>query len=148
MANDEISDIANGIELGDNERDTYILKEDIEAGKLVLIDSDVPTKVKKTAAGSVNLDMLGVLKEHQEVDIDSQIASGVAVDIILKGKFAGFCDAPGSECLPGNLFMANATAAGDLKIMGTGDMDTDEAVAENINTIGASDTVGLFRFLR
>ncbi|MFX1371339.1 MAG: hypothetical protein ACFFCE_05720 [Promethearchaeota archaeon] len=93
MANDEISDIGNSIEVGDNKAPLFgTLIQDIKAGSLVHIDSS-----KNIRKASTSYRAAGVLNKHYNVDLDTAISSGYQGNIITEGYVNMFCDDPGED---------------------------------------------------
>lgn len=147
MANSKISDIANGIELGDNERQSMITGETgIKAGMAVKkFNAD---RIIKITAAEVNLNFYGIVKERQDTDLDTAFASGVSVDVVRSGFAAAFIEDPTADKLAGESFMAHpAATAGSLCIMATGDFATDQCVAEIVEDISNGDTVAIIKLI-
>lgn len=108
MTNDEISDIAWGIELGENRGPQFgKLVEEIKAGSLVKIDSDM--YISKAGSGE---EAAGILDKHYNVDLDTGIASGLQGHIINRGYAPVFCEDPTGDKPIGTPVFDGASTAG------------------------------------
>ena len=96
MTNTKISDIAKTIGLGDNKhKESQLLDEAIKAGEVVIMTA--------TGVALVNLDdyYLGVMKEHEEFDLDTDITAAKYGDIVTEGYCAVFIENPAGTYYPG-----------------------------------------------
>ncbi len=140
MAKTKISEISEGgVALGENKfTESQELDEATKAGEVVAM-----TATGVALALAVDGIFLGVVKEHEEFDLDTDITSGKEVDVITEGYCAVFvCDIYGTH-YPGTLFYTHYDTPGSLRLTANG-----PAAAKLLRTINASDTVAIVKLLR
>jgi len=97
MANTLISEISEGgVALGENKfKESQLLHEAIKAGEVV--------KITANGLELVNLDddYSGVMKEHYEFDLDTDITAAKYGDIVSEGYCAVFIENPAGTYYPG-----------------------------------------------
>jgi len=144
MPKTKISEISEGgVALGENKfKEGQLLDADIAAGELVMA-SATGVALNTGVAG----DYLGIMKEHEEFDLDTDITAAKYGDIITEGYCAARIDNPLATKYPGTLFYGIATVAGALSITrpaaGAG-----QAIAVLERTIVTGDTVAIVKLLR
>ena len=137
MVNTKISEISEGgVALGENKfKESQLLDVDIKAGQVVM----------KTATGINlhNLDayFLGVIKEHEEVDLDTAITTGKYGDIITEGYVAVFIENPAATRYAGTFLYKGLNGS-----MCITKMDAPFAVLER--TIVSGDLVAIVKLLK
>jgi len=137
MANTNISDITEGgVALGENKfKESQLLDEGIKAGMVVM----------KTATGidKHNLDayFLGIMKEHEEFDLDTEITAGKYGDVITEGYCAIFIENPAATRYAGTFLYKGLGGSMCITAMGS-----PFAVLER--TIVTGDTVAIVKLLR
>jgi len=136
----KISEVSEGgVALGENKfKESQLLDNPIKAGELV----------KKTATGidlsdGATGDYLGIMKEHEEVDLDTDIAAAKHGDVVTEGYCAVFIVNPAATKYPGTLFYGIATTPGSLSITVAG-----IAIAVLERTVVTGDTVAIVKLLR
>lgn len=140
MAKTKISEISEGgVALGENKfAESQLLAETIKAGEVV----------KMTAAGIALADgvdgiFLGVMKEHEEFDLNTDITAAKKGDVITEGYCAVFvCDIYGTH-YPGTLLYTHYDTPGSLRLTANAD-----AAAKLLRTINVGDTVAIVKLLR
>jgi len=139
MANTKISEIANGIALGENRfTESQVLDEAAKAGEVV-------TATATGVALTLGVDgiFLGVVKEHEEFDLDTDITLGKEVDIVTEGYCAVFvCDILDTK-YPGTLLYTHYDTPGSLRLTANA-----TAAAKLLRTIHSGDTVAIVKLLR
>ncbi|BDI54930.1 MAG: capsid stabilizing protein [Asgard archaea virus VerdaV3] len=137
MVNNLISDISEGgVALGENKfKESQLLDVDIKAGQIVM----------KTATGIDlhNLDayFLGVMKEHEEVDLDTAITAAKYGDVVTEGYAAIFIENPGATRYAGTFLYKGLNGSFSIT-----KMDAPLAVLER--TINTGDTVAIVKLMR
>ena len=116
MVNTSISDISEGgIALGENKyTEGQLLDEAIRAGEVVIMTA--------TGIALHNYDSiyLGIMKEHEEFDLDTDITAAKYGDVITEGYVAVFITNPGATKYPGTFLYKGAggtfgfTATGEV----------------------------------
>ena len=107
MAKTKISELSEGgVALGENKfKEGQLLDNDIKAGQVVLM----------TATGidvnTLDNTMLGVMKEHEEVDLDTAISAAKYGDVVTEGYVAVFIENPGGTYYPGTIMYKGLTGA-------------------------------------
>lgn len=140
MANTSISDISEGgVALGENKfKESQLLDNVISAGQLV----------KYTATGidlndAATGDYAGIMKEHEEIDLDTAITAALHGDLITEGYCAVFIVNPATTKYPGTLLYGIAATPGSLSITAAG-----QAIAVLERTVVTGDTVAIVKLLR
>ncbi|BDI54899.1 MAG: capsid stabilizing protein [Thorarchaeia virus VerdaV2] len=137
MANKKISQISEGgIALGENKfKESQLLHEAIKAGEVV--------KITANGIELVNLDdnYSGVMKEHEEVDLDTDIAAGKYGDLVSEGYCAIFIENPAGTYYPGTFLYKGLGGCMCVTAMGS-----PWAILER--TINTGDTVAIVKLLR
>jgi len=137
MANNAISDISEGgIALGENKfKESLVLYEAIKAGEVV--------KITANGLELVNLDddYSGVMKEHEEFDLDTDITAAKYGDIVSEGYCAIFIENPGGTYYPGRFLYKGLGGCMCVTKMGS-----PWAILER--TINTGDTVAIVKLLR
>lgn len=142
MANTKISQISEGgIALGENKfSESHLLDEAIKAGEVV----------EQTATGirlypiTVEGNFLGVMKEHEAVDLDTDIAAGKYGDVVTEGYCPAFIEDITGTHYPGTLIYTDPTKAGHFSVSYT----SAQAVAVLKRTVNNGDKVGIIKLLR
>lgn len=149
MANDEIKDITEGsAALGENKfTEGLLLDVAIKAGEVV----------RKTSTGiALNDyyytgdpltirspgDWLGVMKEHYEFDLDTDITAGKYGDVITEGYCAIFIRAPGKICYAGTTFYGDNLNPGQLHWSSVA-----APIAKLKRDVAIDATVGIFKLI-
>ena len=140
MANTKISEISEGgVALGENKfKEGQLLDNIIQAGQLV----------KATATGidlcnTADGDYLGIMKEHEEIDLDTNITAALHGDVVTEGYCAVQIINPAGTKYPGTLLFGVVATPGFLTIIVVG---SPIAVLERIIITG--DTVAIVKLLR
>ena len=144
MANSNISDIANGIELGENRSEGVELGEAIKAGKAV--KKSTAAKVIKSTTSDDGL-FLGIMGEHYNVDLDTQITSGYDGTVVTEGYCPAFVDDPGESLYAGAKLYEPESTDGNLSWT-AGSADKEEPVATLVRDISNGDTVAIIKLVR
>jgi len=137
MVNTLISELSEGgVALGENKfKESQLLDEDIKAGQCV----------KMTATGiavnNLGATMLGVMKEHEEVDLDTDVAAGKYGDVVTEGYCVVFIEDPAGTYYPGTFLYKGLDGA-----LCKTKMDSPFAVLER--TINTGDKVAIVKLLR
>jgi len=136
----KISEISEGgVALGENKfKESQLLDNPIKAGQIV----------KYTATGIELSDLItgeygGVMKEHEEVDLDTAIAAAKHGDIVSEGYCAVFIVNPAATKYPGTLLFGILATPGSLSITPAG-----QAIAVLERTVVTGDTVAIVKLLR
>jgi len=139
MANTKIREIANTIPLGENKfSEGQLLDAAMYAGHVV-IKTATGIALCNVATG----DILGVLKEHYEYDLDSEIAAGKYGDVVTEGKCAVKIVDPAATLYPGtNLYSVVATPGFLTKVV------AGAPVAKLLRTVNTGDTVAIVSLIR
>lgn len=142
MVNDEISDISEGgVALGENKfEESFLLDEGIKAGMLV---KQTATGIAKFAYGPGG-DPMGVMKEHEEFDLDTEVTAAKYGDVISEGYVAIFIEAAGSIHYPGSIMYGSYTGGS----LGWTLVGSEEPIAVLKKEIAADDTVAIVKLLR
>ena len=139
MVNTKISEIANTIGLGENKhKESQYLTEAIKAGEVV----------KMTASGIALADgvdgvFFGVMKEHYEFDLDTDITAAKYGDVITEGYVAVFLCDIFDTYYPGEFFYTHYDTPGSLRNTANG-----PPAAMLVETINSGDTVALVKLMR
>jgi len=137
MANTKIKDVANKIPLGGNMfAEGLILGEAMKAGTGVYKSN--ATTIMKCDDPEI---CLGVLKEHEEFDLDTEITAGKRGDVVTKGNVAAFIFQDGVH-YAGSNYMAAQFAAGKFRASGGVG-----STAKLLKDIAADDDVAILRIL-
>lgn len=139
-AKTKISEISEGgVALGENKyKESQLLDVAIKAGELV----------KMTATGIALANMasgtyLGVMKEHEEFDLDTDIDAGEYGDVVTEGYVAAFITGITDTWYPGTYFYTCFATPGSLTLSPAG-----PPVAVLERTINTGDTVAIVKLLR
>ena len=140
MVNNLISEISEGgVALGENKfKESQLLDNPIKAGELVKFTA-TGIDLSDAATG----DYGGVMKEHEEVDLDTDIAAAKYGDVVTEGYVAVFIVNPATTKYPGTLLYGIAATPGSLSITATG-----QAIAVLERTVVTGDTVAIVKLLR
>jgi len=142
MANDEIKDVANTIELGDNLGENADLYEDAFPGHLMYwVDAD---SVAKYPANDIQ-PLAGVLDTKYDHDLGSAISSGVAVHVTNEGWVAAWIDNPGGTKYRGTELFRPKSTAGVLSFTASG---AEAPLAKLAADVASGDTVARIKLLR
>lgn len=140
MVNTKISEVSEGgVALGENKfARGMILGEDLPAGTVVM----------KTAAGTIakcnsQSKMLGVLKEHEEFDLDTDITSAKKVTVVTEGYVAAFMAHPGATKYAGTTFVPGQYGGDPGKFK----TSTTTGSAKLLRDVVATDEVGVFKLM-
>jgi len=137
MAKTKISEISEGgVALGENKfKESQKLDEAIKAGMVV----------KMTATGiaknSLSSEFLGIMKEHEEIDLDTEITIALYGDVVTEGYCAVFIENPAGTKYPGTFLYKGLNGAMAVTAMGA-----PFAVLER--TIVSGDLVAIVKLLR
>jgi len=140
MANTLISELSEGgVALGENKfKESQLLDNPIRAGELVKMTA-TGIDLSDTADG----DYLGIMKEHEEVDLDTDIAAAKYGDVVTEGYCAVRIANPAATKYPGTLLYGVVATPGFLTIVVVG-----QAIAVLERTIITGDTVAIVKLLR
>lgn len=140
MANTKISEISEGgVALGENKfTEGQLLDAAIAAGELVKATA-TGIALSNTADG----DYLGIMKEHEEIDLDTDITAALYGDVVTEGYCAVRIVNPAATKYPGTLLFGVVATPGSLTIVVLG---SPIAVLERIIVTG--DTVAIVKLLR
>lgn len=140
MTNTKISEISEGgVALGENKfKEGQLLDEDIKAGEVVEM-----TATGVALANGTDGVFLGVMKEHEEFDLDTDITSGKRGTVITEGYCTLFlCDINGTY-YSGEFFYTHYDTAGSLRNTANG-----PPAAILMNTINSGDKVAIVKLMR
>lgn len=137
MVNEKISDISEGgVALGENKfKESQLLHEAIKAGEVV--------KITANGIELVNLDAnySGVMKEHEEFDLDTDVTAAKYGDIVSEGYCALFIEDPAGTYYPGTFLYKGLGGRMCVTAMGS-----PWAILEK--TIVSGDKVAIVKLLR
>lgn len=140
MAKTKISEVSEGgVALGENKfKESELLDNAIKAGQLV----------KKTATGidlsnTADGDYLGIMKEHEEIDLDTAITAALYGDVVTEGYCAACIVNPAATKYPGTLLYGVVATPGFLTIVVLG-----APIAVLERTVVTGDTVARVKLLR
>ena len=116
MAKTKISEISEGgVALGENKfKEGQLLDAAIAAGELVMA-SATGIALNTGDDGSY----LGIMKEHEAIDLDTDITAALYGDVVTEGYCAARIVNPAATKYPGTLLYGIATTAGALSITRT-----------------------------
>ena len=140
MANTKISEISEGgVALGENKfTEGQLLDNVIQAGQLVKATA-TGIDLNNTADG----DYLGIMKEHEEIDLDTNITAALHGDVVTEGYCAAQIVNPAATKYPGTLLFGVVATPGFLTIVVLG-----SPIAVLERTIVTGDTVAIVKLLR
>ena len=140
MAKTKISEISEGrVALGENKfKEGQLLDAAMYAGHLVKATS-TGIALCNTADG----DYLGILKEHEEYDLDTEIAIAKYGDVVTEGYVAAKIVNPAGPKYPGTLLFGVVATPGYLTIIVAG-----SPIAVLERPIISGDTVAIVKLLR
>jgi len=136
MVNDEISDIANRIALGENKfEESQKLNEGIKAGMAVIKNA--------TGISKHNFDdeIFGIMKEHEEFDLDTEITAAKYGDVVTEGYVPVFVEAPGAIKYAGSFLYKGSQGSIAFTEMGS-----PLAILER--EVAATDTVAIVKLVK
>jgi len=137
MANTKISEITEGsVALGENKfKESQLLDAAIKAGQVVKMTA---TGIDVNNLGST---MLGVMKEHEAFDLDTDIDAAEHGDVVTEGYCAVFIENPAGTYYPGT-FLYKGLDGALAKTVGGSPF----AILER--TVNTGDTVAIVKLLR
>lgn len=140
MANTLISEISEGgVALGENKfKEGMLLDAAIAAGELVKFTA-TGIALSNTADGVYG----GIMKEHEEIDLDTDITAALYGDVITEGYCAVRIVNPAATKYPGTLLFGVVATPGALTIVVAG-----SPIAVLERTIVTGDTVAIVKLLR
>ena len=144
MVNEKISEISEGgVALGENKfSESHLLDEAIKAGEVVE-QTATGIRLNPTTEGGAG-NYLGVMKEHEEFDLDTDITAGKYGDVVTEGYVAAFIDEITGTHYPGTLLYTDPTKAGRFCPTVT----INEAAAVLKRKVVSGDKVGIIKLLR
>lgn len=140
-----ISEITEGsIALGENRfSEGQLLDEAIKAGEVVEMTATGIRLVPTTVEGGYG-NFLGVMKEHHEFDLDTDITAAKHGDVVTEGYCAAFVEDIDGTYYPGTLLYTDPTKAGRF----SREYTTVNAVAVLKETVNNGDKVAIIKLLR
>lgn len=137
MANTLISELSEGgVALGENKfKESQLLDADIKAGQCVKMTA---TGIAVNNLGST---MLGVMKEHEEFDLDTDVTAAKYGDVVTEGYCAVFIEDPAGTEYPGTFLYKGLDGALCITAMGS-------PFAVLMRTINTGDKVAIVKLLR
>ena len=143
MAIVKISQIANKIALGENKfKEGMLLDAAIAAGELVM-GSSTGIALNTGADGSY----LGIMKEHEAIDLDTDITAALYGDVVTEGYCAARIVDPAGPFYPGTLLYGVAATPGALTVVRTA-AGAGSPIAVTERTIVSTQTVAIVKLLR
>jgi len=137
MAKTKISEISEGgVALGENKfKEGQLLDEAIKAGEVVIMTAT------GIALHSLNSEFLGVMKEHEEFDLDTDITAAKHGDVVTEGYCAVFIENPAATKYPGTFLYKGLGGRMCITAMGS-----PFAILER--TVVSGDLVAIVKLLR
>jgi len=144
MAKTKISEISEGgVALGENKfKEGQLLDAAIAAGELVMA-SATGIALSTGADGSY----LGIMKEHEAIDLDTDITAALYGDVVTEGYCAARIVNPAGTFYAGTLLYGVAATPGALTVVRTA-AGAGSPVAVTERTIITGDTVAIVKLLR
>lgn len=141
MANDEISDISEGgIALGENKfKEGQLLDNAIRAGECVRI-----TSTGIDLYSLMNGPFSGIMKEHEEIDLNTDITAALYGDVVSEGYCAVMIKDPAATKYPGT-FLYGDTTPGQMGWIAT---MSAEPIAVLERTVVSGARVAIVKLLR
>lgn len=152
MAKTKISELSEGgVALGENKfKEGMLLDAAIAAGELVMATA-TGIALNNLTSG----DYLGIMKEHEEIDLDTDITAALYGDVITEGYCAARIVDPAGTKYPGTLLFGIVGTPGALSITvpitavdPTYGSRLGEPIAVLERTIVTGDTVAIVKLLR
>ncbi|BDI54966.1 MAG: hypothetical protein QIT40_gp08 [Lokiarchaeia virus VerdaV4] len=139
MVNTLISEIAKKIALGENKfKESQLLDVAIKAGEIVMM-----TVTGITLAWSAKGVFFGVMKEHEEFDLDTDITALKHGDVVTEGYAAVFITSISDTYYPGEFLYVSTTQDGQLVLTANG-----PPAAMLMRTINTGDKVAIVKLMR
>lgn len=137
MANTKISELSEGgVALGENKfKESQKLDAAIKAGQCVVMTAT------GIAVHNFASTVLGVMKEHEEFDLDTDITIGKYGDVVTEGYCVIFIENPAGTFYPGTFLYKGSDGALSVIAMGS-----PFAILER--TVNTGDLVAIVKLLR
>jgi len=141
MTNTKVSEVSEGgVALGENKfAEGQIIDEAVKAGEIVELTAEGHVVLCNGTDGV----FLGVAKEHEEFDLDTDITSGKKIDVITEGYAVVFLCDINQTYYAGEFFYCHYDTPGSLRNTANG-----HPAAKLLRTINSGDTVAIVKLMR